>query len=120
MQTSGTPQARQHWMTGIREMRGSLWRSAYLAEARTFLAWVQPGGVTSAPASVRAEAGDPSGDLVDDFRISQVGPVTSIRNARLRQRQRRWPLPSTSSAMSTFYKLRQRKRSPARTAEIAW
>jgi L-2-hydroxyglutarate oxidase LhgO len=35
----------------------------------------------AAPAGVRAQAVDPSGALVDDFRISQVGPVTSIRNA---------------------------------------
>ena len=28
-------------MTGVRELRGSLWRRAYLAEARTYLPWVQ-------------------------------------------------------------------------------
>jgi L-2-hydroxyglutarate oxidase LhgO len=83
--------ARQHWMTGVREMRGSLWRRAYLAEARTYLPWVQPGDVTSAPAGVRAQAVDPSGALVDDFRISQVGPVTSIRNA---------PSPAATASMA--------------------
>jgi L-2-hydroxyglutarate oxidase len=83
--------ARQHWMTGVREMRGSLWRSAYLAEARSYLPWVGPGDVTSAPAGVRAQAVDPSGALVDDFRISQVGPVTSIRNA---------PSPAATASMA--------------------
>jgi L-2-hydroxyglutarate oxidase LhgO len=83
--------ARQHWMTGVREMRGSLWRRAYLAEARTYLPWVQPGDVTSAPAGVRAQAVDPSGALVDDFRISQVGPVTSVRNA---------PSPAATASMA--------------------
>ncbi len=73
--------ARQHWMTGVREMRGSLWRRAYLAEARTYLPWLRPGDVMSAPAGVRAQAVDADGALVDDFRISRVGPVTSIRNA---------------------------------------
>jgi len=73
--------ARQHWMTGVREYRGSLIRRAYLAEARTYLPWITLADVTSAPAGVRAQAVDPSGALVDDFRISQVGPVTSIRNA---------------------------------------
>ena len=68
--------ARQHWMTGVREYRGSLVRRAYLAEARTYLPWLTPGDVTSAPAGVRAQAVDPDGGLVDDFRISQVGPVT--------------------------------------------
>jgi L-2-hydroxyglutarate oxidase LhgO len=83
--------ARQHWLTGARELRGSLFRSAYLAEARTYLPWVQPGDVTSAPAGVRAQAVDPSGALVDDFRISRVGPVTSIRNA---------PSPAATASMA--------------------
>jgi L-2-hydroxyglutarate oxidase LhgO len=83
--------ARQHWMTGVREMRGSLWRRAYLAEARTYLPWVQPGDVTSAPAGVRAQAVDPGGALVDDFRISRVGPVTSVRNA---------PSPAATASMA--------------------
>ena len=34
--------ARQHWRTGVRELRGSLWRRAYLAEARTYLPWLDP------------------------------------------------------------------------------
>lgn len=83
--------ARQHWLTGVREMRGSLWRRAYLAEARTYLPWVQPADVTSAPAGVRAQAVDPSGALVDDFRISQAGPVTSVRNA---------PSPAATASMA--------------------
>ena len=83
--------ARQHWMTGVREVRGSLWRRTYLAEARTYLPWVGPQDVTSAPAGVRAQAVDPNGALVDDFRISQVGPVTSIRNA---------PSPAATASMA--------------------
>src|ERR1700734_4151503 len=42
--------ARQHWMTGGREDRGSLMRRAYLAEARTYLPWLTAGGGTHAPA----------------------------------------------------------------------
>jgi L-2-hydroxyglutarate oxidase LhgO len=83
--------ARQHWMTGVREMRGSLWRRAYLAEARTYLPWITLADVTSAPAGVRAQAVDPDGGLVDDFRISQTGPVTSIRNA---------PSPAATASMA--------------------
>jgi L-2-hydroxyglutarate oxidase LhgO len=83
--------ARQHWMTGVREYRGSLIRRAYLAEARTYLPWITLADVTSAPAGVRAQAVDPSGALVDDFRISQVGPVTSIRNA---------PSPAATASMA--------------------
>ena len=83
--------ARQHWMTGVREYRGSFVRRAYLAEARTYLPWIQPGDVTSAPAGVRAQAVDPDGGLVDDFRINQVGPVTSVRNA---------PSPAATASMA--------------------
>jgi L-2-hydroxyglutarate oxidase LhgO len=83
--------ARQHWMTGVREMRGSLIRRAYLAEARTYLPWLTMADVTSAPAGVRAQAVDANGALVDDFRISQAGPVTSIRNA---------PSPAATASMA--------------------
>jgi L-2-hydroxyglutarate oxidase LhgO len=83
--------ARRHWMTGVREMRGSLWRRAYLAEARTYLPWITTADVTSAPAGVRAQAVDADGGLVDDFRISRVGPVTSIRNA---------PSPAATASMA--------------------
>jgi L-2-hydroxyglutarate oxidase LhgO len=47
--------------------------------------------VTSAPAGVRAQAVDADGGLVDDFRISQVGPVTSVRNA---------PSPAATASMA--------------------
>jgi L-2-hydroxyglutarate oxidase LhgO len=83
--------ARQHWMTGVREMRGSLIRRAYLAEARTYLPWLTMADVTPGPSGVRAQAVDPDGALVDDFRISQAGPVTSIRNA---------PSPAATASMA--------------------
>ena len=83
--------ARQHWRTGVREMRGSLWRRAYLAEARSYLPWLRPGDVMSAPAGVRAQAVDPNGALVDDFRIHRVGPVTIVRNA---------PSPAATASMA--------------------
>ncbi len=83
--------ARKHWLTGVREYRGSLVRRAYLAEARTYLPWITLADVTSAPAGVRAQAVDCDGALVDDFRISRVGPVTSIRNA---------PSPAATASMA--------------------
>lgn len=83
--------ARQHWRTGVREMRGSLWRRAYLAEARSYLPWLTPGDVMSAPAGVRAQAVDRDGALVDDFRIHRVGPVTTVRNA---------PSPAATASMA--------------------
>ncbi len=73
--------ARRNWRAGVHEMHGSLSRRAYLAEARSYLPWLEPGDVVPAPAGVRAQAVDPDGSLVDDFRISQIGPVTAVRNA---------------------------------------
>ena len=83
--------ARQHWRTGAREVRGSLWRRAYLAEARGYLPWLEARDVTSAPAGVRAQAIDRDGALVDDFRIHRVGPVTTVRNA---------PSPAATASMA--------------------
>jgi L-2-hydroxyglutarate oxidase LhgO len=73
--------ARRHWRTGVRELHGSLSRRAFLAEARTYLPWLQTGDVGPAPAGVRAQAVDRDGSLVEDFRVSTFGPVTAIRNA---------------------------------------
>jgi L-2-hydroxyglutarate oxidase LhgO len=73
--------ARRNWRAGLREMRGSLSRRVFLAQARSYLPWLSPGDVLRAPAGVRAQAVDPDGSLVDDFRIHQIGPVTAVRNA---------------------------------------
>jgi L-2-hydroxyglutarate oxidase LhgO len=73
--------ARRNWRAGVREMRGSVSRTAFLAEARTYLPWLGPADVMAAPAGVRAQAVDPDGALVDDFRIHRLGSVTAVRNA---------------------------------------
>jgi L-2-hydroxyglutarate oxidase LhgO len=73
--------ARRNWRAGVHEMHGSLSRRTYLAEARSYLPWLEPGDVMPAPAGVRAQAVDPDGSLVDDFRINRIGPVTTVRNA---------------------------------------
>jgi (S)-2-hydroxyglutarate dehydrogenase len=49
------------------------------------------GHVTAAPAVVRAQAVDPDGSMVDDFRIHRIGPVTAIRNA---------PSPAATASMA--------------------
>jgi L-2-hydroxyglutarate oxidase LhgO len=83
--------ARRNWRAGVREYRGSLLRGAYLAEARTYLPWITGADVTSAPAGVRAQAVDPDGSLVDDFRISRAGDVVTVRNA---------PSPAATASMA--------------------
>jgi L-2-hydroxyglutarate oxidase LhgO len=83
--------ARQNWRAGLRELRGSVSRRSYLAEARTYLPWLQPDDVMPAPAGVRAQAVDPDGSLVDDFRIHRVGSVVAVRNA---------PSPAATSSLA--------------------
>jgi (S)-2-hydroxyglutarate dehydrogenase len=73
--------ARRNWRAGLHELRGSVSRRVFLAEVRTYLPWLEPGDVMAAPAGVRAQAVDPDGSLVDDFRIHRIGAVTAVRNA---------------------------------------
>jgi L-2-hydroxyglutarate oxidase LhgO len=88
--------ARQNWRAGLREMRGSVSRRAFLAEARTYLPWLESGHVVPTAAGVRAQAVDPDGSLVDDFRIHRIGPVTAIRNA---------PSPAATASMAIAEKI---------------
>jgi L-2-hydroxyglutarate oxidase LhgO len=83
--------ARRHWRTGARELLGSLSRRAFLAEARSFVPELRLGDVKRAPAGVRAQALDPDGSLVDDFRISRRPGVVIVRNA---------PSPAATSSLA--------------------
>ena len=85
------PLARQHWRTGLAEVRGSLSRRAFLAAAREFVPALADTDVERAPAGVRAQAVDRDGTLVDDFRVHRVGPVVTVRNA---------PSPAATSALA--------------------
>ncbi len=83
--------ARSHWRTGIRELRGSLSKRAFAAEAARYVPGVTAADLVPAPAGVRAQALDADGSLVDDFRISSLGPVTAVRNA---------PSPGATSSLA--------------------
>ncbi|TDC57099.1 L-2-hydroxyglutarate oxidase [Actinomadura sp. KC345] len=83
--------ARRHWRTGVREMHGSLSRRAYMKAARRYVPEIGAGDVVRAGAGVRAQALDPDGSLVDDFRVHRLGPVTAVRNA---------PSPAATSSMA--------------------
>jgi L-2-hydroxyglutarate oxidase LhgO len=82
---------RQHWRTGLHEMRGSWSTKAYLNGARAYLPELSRADVVRAGTGVRAQAVDRDGTLVDDFRISRIGPVTAVRNA---------PSPGATSALA--------------------
>jgi len=83
--------ARRHWRMGAREMRGSLSSRAFYQEARRYVPSLRPDDLVRAGAGVRAQALDPDGSLVDDFRIGRVGRVTTVRNA---------PSPGATSSLA--------------------
>jgi L-2-hydroxyglutarate oxidase LhgO len=83
--------AARHWRTGLREMYGSVSKRAFVRAARGFIPELSPADVVAAPAGVRAQAVDPDGSLVDDFRIGRQGPVVTVRNA---------PSPAATSSLA--------------------
>jgi L-2-hydroxyglutarate oxidase LhgO len=83
--------ARRHWRMGLHEFRGSLSRRTYLAEARRYVPALAVQDLVPAPAGIRAQAVDEDGSLVDDFRISRIGPIVAIRNA---------PSPGATSSLA--------------------
>ena len=82
---------RKHWRMGLHEYRGSLSKRAFTAAARAYVPELTTADLVAAPAGVRAQAVDRDGSLVDDFRISALGPVTAVRNA---------PSPAATSSLA--------------------
>jgi (S)-2-hydroxyglutarate dehydrogenase len=86
------PLAKRHWRMGIDEIAGSLSKRLYAARARRYVPELATRDlVRKAAAGVRAQAWSRTGDLVDDFAVDQVGPVTLLRNA---------PSPAATSSMA--------------------
>ena len=82
---------RKHWRMGVHEMRGSLSKRAFTAAAQAYVPELTVGDLAPMPAGIRAQAVDRDGSLVDDFRISTLGPVTAVRNA---------PSPAATSSLA--------------------
>jgi L-2-hydroxyglutarate oxidase LhgO len=82
---------RAHWRAGIREIRGSLSKQAYLSQARDYVPDLQSADVVRGPSGIRAQAVDLDGSMVDDFRVSRLGAVTAVRNA---------PSPAATSSLA--------------------
>ncbi|MGY1763997.1 L-2-hydroxyglutarate oxidase [Geodermatophilus sp. SYSU D00779] len=83
--------ARQHWRTGLAEMRGSLSKKAYTAAARRYVPELTAEDMVPATAGIRAQALEADGSLVDDFRITRRGAVVAVRNA---------PSPAATSSLA--------------------
>jgi L-2-hydroxyglutarate oxidase LhgO len=83
--------ARRHWRMGAAELWGSVSKRAFIARAREFIPALSTADVVPAPAGVRAQALDPDGSLVDDFRITRAGGLVLVRNA---------PSPAATSSLA--------------------
>ena len=83
--------ARKHWRMGVAELAGSASRTLFMRRAQRYVPEVTAADVVPAPAGVRAQAVDRDGSLVDDFRISELGPVLAVRNA---------PSPAATSSLA--------------------
>lgn len=86
------PLAKQHWRMGIDEVSGSLIKPLYFQKARRFVPELKMSDLThKSSAGVRAQAWGRAGELIDDFAVDQVGPVTLLRNA---------PSPAATSSIA--------------------
>ncbi|WP_405583141.1 L-2-hydroxyglutarate oxidase [Streptomyces sp. NBC_01190] len=82
--------ARRHWRHEAGEIRRSLSKRAFTADARRLLPALRPSDLVPAPAGVRAQAVLPDGTLVDDFLFGGSGPFVHVLNA---------PSPAATAAL---------------------
>jgi len=83
--------ASNHWRTGVHEVVGTVFKRAFVREARRYVPELTVRDVMPGSAGVRAQAIDADGSLVDDFRIHRLGRVTAVRNA---------PSPGATSSLA--------------------
>lgn len=83
--------ARQHWKTGLAELRGSLSKRAFTAAAQRYVPELTMADLVPSTAGIRAQALETDGRLVDDFRITRTGAVVAVRNA---------PSPAATSSLA--------------------
>jgi L-2-hydroxyglutarate oxidase LhgO len=82
---------RRHWRAGAGELARAASRRAFVAAARRYVPELRAADAIGAPAGIRAQAVDPDGSLVDDFRLGGDGTVVWVRNA---------PSPAATSALA--------------------
>jgi L-2-hydroxyglutarate oxidase len=83
--------AGRFWKTGIGEFRRSLSRRAFARQVRRLLPELKATDLEPAEAGVRAQAVDPDGSLVDDFRIEMADRAVHVLNA---------PSPAATASIS--------------------
>lgn len=89
----------RHWRSGVSEIAQASSPQLFVRAARRYVPELRRADVIRAPAGVRAQAVDPNGDLVDDFRLTANGNVAWVRNA---------PSPAATSSIAIAHELLQR------------
>jgi L-2-hydroxyglutarate oxidase LhgO len=88
--------ARKNWRMGARELRGSLLRRAFAAEARRYVPEVTAADLRPAPAGVRAQALEPDGRSSTTSASTGSGRSRPCGTRPRPGRRRAWRSPSTS------------------------
>jgi L-2-hydroxyglutarate oxidase len=83
--------ALRHWKMGFEETYRSLSKAAFVKALQRLLPELQMEDVHRSGAGVRAQALEPNGNLVDDFRIQQAPRMVHVLNA---------PSPAATASIS--------------------
>jgi (S)-2-hydroxyglutarate dehydrogenase len=73
--------ARKFWRMGLAEQWRDLSKRAFAAELRRYVPEIRDDQLRFGPSGVRAQAIDPDGTLVDDFRLGGSRRIVHVRNA---------------------------------------
>ena len=83
--------ARRYWRTGLSEVWRDWSKRAFLASVQRFVPEITSSDLRWGPSGVRAQAVDPDGSLVDDFRLGTGERLLHVRNA---------PSPAATASMA--------------------
>jgi (S)-2-hydroxyglutarate dehydrogenase len=83
--------ARRYWRTGASEMWRDWNKRAFLTAVQRFVPEIESRDLRWGPSGVRAQAVDPDGSLVDDFRLGTDRRCLHVRNA---------PSPAATASMA--------------------
>lgn len=83
--------SRKYWQTGFGELVRSVSKKAFVAALQRLLPELQIDDIQPAGAGVRAQAVEPSGALVDDFRLVEAERMIHVLNA---------PSPAATASLS--------------------
>ena len=73
--------ARRYWRTGVAEMWRDWSKRAYLRQLQRYVPELRADHLVFGPSGVRAQAVDPDGSMVDDFRLGGDDRILHVRNA---------------------------------------